>query len=330
MESLIFAVNAVLPIILMVALGYVLKRVGFLNDAFARMGNRLVFRVLLPAMLFLNVYKISDPAGIDLGYVWYVLAALLVIFLITLPLVMLLTKKQERRGVLLQAGFRSNYALIGLPLAQSLFGDAGVTVATILSAFTIPLLNILAVISLSVFREGEHKLGAKKIFLEIVKNPLILGVLAGCAALLVRVGFVEWGISFRLSELTPVYTVLNYLSNTATPLSLIVLGAQFEFSAIKTLRREITAGVLLRTVIVPVIGLGAAYLFFYPTHFTGAHFAAFVAMFATPVAVSSVPMAQEMDSDAALAGQLVVWTTIASALSVFLAAFLLKAGGVFG
>ena len=166
--------------------------------------------------------------------------------------------------------------------------------------------------------------------MEIVRNPLILGVLAGCAALGVRALLVAWGISFRLSDVTPVYKVLGYLSDTATPLSLLVLGAQFEFSAIKELRREIIAGVLLRNVIVPVVGLGAAYLFFYPTTFTGAHFAAFVAMFATPVAVSSVPMAQEMESDAALAGQLVVWTTVFSALSVFLAAYLLKLGGVFG
>lgn len=330
MESFLFAVNAVLPIILTVGLGYILKRVGFLNDAFARMGNRLVFRVLLPAMLFLNVYKISDPAGIDLGYVWYVLGALTVIFFLSLPLVFFLTKRKDRRGVLLQAGFRSNYALIGLPLAQSLYGEAGVTVATLLSAFIIPLLNILAVISLSVFREENRGINVKKILLEIAKNPLILGVLAGSATLLVRAGFEAWGIDFRLSDITPVYTVLNYLSNMATPLSLLVLGAQFEFSAIKELRREITAGVLLRTLIVPIVGLGCAYLFFYPTYFSGAHFAAFVAMFATPVAVSSVPMAQEMDSDAALAGQLVVWTTIASAFSVFFAAFLLKAGGVFG
>ena len=79
----------------------------------------------------------------------------------------------------------------------------------------------------------------------------------------------------------------------------------------------------------PLLGVGVAYLFF-SAQFNGAHFASFVAMFATPVAVSSVPMAQEMNSDATLAGQLVVWTTIASAFSVFLAAFLLKLGGVFG
>lgn len=203
-------------------------------------------------------------------------------------------------------------------------------IATLLSAVIIPLLNILAVISLSLFKEEHGKVSVKKILLEIIKNPLILGVMAGLVVLGLRALFVNAGISFRLSDLTPVYTVLGYLSSMATPLSLLVLGAQFEFSAIKALRREILAGVLLRTVIVPVIGLGIAYLFFFPSHFYGAHFAAFVAMFATPVAVSSVPMTQEMNSDAILAGQLVVWTTIASAFSVFLAAFLLKLGGVFG
>ena len=330
MESFIFAVNAVLPIILMVALGYVLKRIGFVNESFAKTGNRIVFRVLLPAMLFLNIYKISDVGGVNLFYIAYVFAALLIIFAVALPLCLLLTKKAERRGVLLQAAYRSNYALIGLPLAQSLYGEEGVMIATLLSAAIIPVLNILAVISLSIFKEDHGKVSPKKIVLEIVKNPLIIGVMIGLFVLLVRALFVNFDISFRLSSLTPIYTVLGYLSSMATPLALLVLGAQFEFSAIKELRREILAGVLLRTLIVPVIGLGVAYVFFFPSHFNGAHFAAFVAMFATPVAVSSVPMAQEMNSDAALAGQLVVWTTIASAFSVFIAAFLLKLGGVFG
>ena len=168
MESLIFAVNAVLPIILMVALGYTLKRVGFMNGDFAKMANRLVFRILLPAMLFLNIYKIEDMGSVDLFYVFYVLAALIVIFLVALPLCLILSKKAERRGVLLQAAYRSNYALIGLPLAQSLYGDEGVMIATLLSAVTIPLLNILAVISLSVFKEDHGKVSVKKIMLEIV------------------------------------------------------------------------------------------------------------------------------------------------------------------
>ena len=102
---------------------------------------------------------------------------------------------------------------------------------------------------------------------------------------------------------------------------------QFEFSAVKSLRREILFGTLARVVAVPLLGIGVAFLFFKNT-FSGAHFAAFVALFATPVAVSSVPMTQEMGGDTALAGQLVVFTTLFSAVSIFLASFLLRLAGI--
>lgn len=327
MESLIFAVNAVLPIVLTVAIGYFLKKAGFMDAVFAKMGNRLVFHVFLPALLFLNIYKIDDLAATDFTFIIYAAIMLVAVFFIAMPFVLMLTKDSARRGVLLQASFRSNYALIGIPLAQSLFGDEGVAVATLLSAVFIPMLNILAVISLSLFSD-KNKPSVKKILLGIVKNPLIRSIALGLIVLFIRSLLVKGGIELRLSDVKPIYTVLGYLANLATPLALLVLGAQFEFSAVSSLRKEIIFGTLMRTVIVPVLGLGIAFFAFGNT-FGGAHFAAFVAAFATPVAVSSVPMAQEMGGDTTLAGQMVVWTTLASVASVFLASFLLKAAGVF-
>jgi predicted permease len=147
-------------------------------------------------------------------------------------------------------------------------------------------------------------------------------------ALGIRALFTELGIQFRISEIPAIYKSLTYLSNIATPLSLLVLGAQFEFSAIPALKREIIFGVLLRSVIVPVLGIGVAYLFFRES-FGGAQFAALVATFCTPVAVSSVPMAQEMGADTDLAGQLVVFTIVTSAFTIFVASFLLRAVGIF-
>ncbi|MBQ8739686.1 MAG: AEC family transporter, partial [Clostridia bacterium] len=147
-------------------------------------------------------------------------------------------------------------------------------------------------------------------------------------ALVVRHFCVKWGIEFRLADITSVYTVMGYLSSLATPVALLMLGAQFEFSAVSALKREITVAVLMRTVIVPLFCIGAAYIFF-RSSFNGAHFATYIAVFATPVAVSSVPMAQEMDGDADLAGQIVVWTTLVSALTVFVASFLLRYAGIF-
>lgn len=327
MDSLIFAINAVAPIILMVAIGYFLKRWGLMNAGFAKAANKLVFRLFLPVMLFLNVYKIENFDGMNFGYVAYVIGMVLAIFLLAVPAVIAFEKNQQRRGALLQATFRSNYALIGIPLAQALFGQEGVAVATLLSAAVVPMFNVLAVISLSVFRPGGEKPSVKMILLGILKNPLILSIAAGLAALGLRALLAGWGVSFRLADVAPLYKVLEYLSGLATPMALLVLGAQFEFSAIKELRREIIFGVLIRVGIVPLLGIGVAFLL--REHFSGAHFAAFVAVFATPVAVSSVPMAQEMDADVALAGQLVVWTTLLSAISVFIASYLLKLAGVF-
>ena len=281
----------------------------------------------MPAMLFLNVYNINGTAPTDLGYVLYVFLVIVSVFAVSIPLVMLITKKQKRRGALLQATFRSNFALIGIPVSTALFGAEGAVVATLLSAAIIPIYNILGVISLSLFDGSGKKVNFKSILLGIVKNPLIQSIFAGIVILVIRAVFLNYEIAFRLSDITPLFKMLEYLSSVATPLALITLGAQFEFSAIRELRREILFGTFMRIAAVPLLGIGIAY--FLRGSFSGAHFAAFVAVFATPVAVSSVPMAEAMGSDGALAGQLVVWTTLLSSLSVFLASYILKLVGIF-
>ena len=328
MDSLIFAFNSVSPIIIMVVIGYFLKKIRLISADFAKKANKLVFRVFLPAMLFLNIYGIKDMSDMGFGYALYAVVALLIIFGAAIPTVILLTNKKKCRGALLQAVFRSNYALIGIPLASSLFPGEGAAVATLLSAFVVPAFNILAVIGLSIFNNDGEKPNFKKVILGILKNPLIIGIAAGVTALGIRALFVKFNIGLRISDIPAIYKSLTYLSNIATPLSLLVLGAQFEFSAIPTLKREIISGVILRSVVVPILGIGIAYLFFQGS-FGGAQFAALVAVFCTPVAVSSVPMAQEMGADSDLAGQLVVFTTITSAFTIFIASFLLRAAGIF-
>lgn len=325
MEAFLFAITAVAPIVLTVALGYFLKCIGIVPEGVAPHLNRLVFRVFLPCNLFLNVYGIEDLGSIGLGYVAYVLGATLVIFLLSIPVALVTTRDGDKRGALMQATIRSNYALIGIPLATSLFGQEGAVVATVLSAFAIPFFNVLAVITLTVFSKGG-KVDLLRILKGILKNPLILSIALGFVTLGIRAILESAGIAFRLSDITPIYKVASQLSACATPVALLSLGAQFSFSAVPALRREILVGVTAKTVIVPLITLTVAYLF---GCFSGAHFAAFVAIFATPVAVASVPMAQEMGADARLAGQLVIFSTLVSSVTIFLFSFVLKAIGIF-
>ncbi len=328
-DSLLFAFNSVAPIIFTVAIGYMLKKIGFMTEDFSKRANKLVFRVFLPVLLFKNVYGIGSLSSVRLGYVFYTVVSILILFGAGALVMPLLTRKKKCRGALLQSFFRSNYALIGIPLATTLFSSEGAAAATILSAVSVPMFNMLAVIGLSMYSsESDGKGGLKKVLVGIVKNPLILGIFAGLLTLGVRAIFTEVGIGFRLSDISSVWNTVGYLADIATPLALLVLGAQFEFSVISELKREIVGGVLVRCLAVPLLGIGAAYLLFKDS-FSGAEFASLVAVFATPVAVSSVPMAQEMGADVSLAGQLVVFTTFFSAFTVFLASLLLKLGGIF-
>ena len=325
MNELLFAINATAPICLLVLIGYFLKRIGFLSVSLASSLNKLVFRLFLPAMLFLNVYKIQSFSEIDFTFVWYAIGVTVLLFGVGFLVVLCFSKENAKRGVLLQAIFRANFSLVGISLATSLFGDAGAMMATVLSAFLIPLFNLLAILSLSVF-SSEQKPSLKSFLIKTAKNPLIISILSGFVLLGVRALFVHFGVAFRLTDIEPIYKTINSLSSVATPLALIALGGQFEFSAISSLKREIIFGVCVRCVAIPILAVGGAYLL---GVFEGAHFATFVAAFCTPVAVSSVPMVQEMRGDTTLAGQLVVWSTLSSALTIFIASYLLKLAGIF-
>lgn len=142
MENLIFSLNAVAPIILLIAVGMLLKRLG-VGDNFWNVANKLVFKLFLPALLFYNVYGISDFASINWAFVLYAVVAIVVVFALAMALVPLFVKDDARRGVIIQSLFRSNYAIIGVPLATSLYGTEGAAAASLLSAFIIPLFNVV-------------------------------------------------------------------------------------------------------------------------------------------------------------------------------------------
>lgn len=330
-EAFIFAANAVLPIIVLIALGYFIKRIGLLKKDFFDAGNKLVFRVLLPVMLFCNVYRIESISDVEPAYMIYGVGAVILIFLLAIPVCCAFTRDGGKRGVLIQGIFRSNYAIIGIPLAESLFGDAGAAAAGVMLAFVVPLFNILGVISLTLFNTGTEKKkpDVRKIVMGILTNPLIIGTVLGLAVLCIRALFVQLDIGFRLSDITFLYKALDNVRVICTPFALIVLGGRFEFSAVKRLRREIIFGTAMRNIAVPVLGLTAAYLLAAPLGFSGEHFAAFVGVFATPVAVSSAVMAKEMGGDDELAGQLVVWTSVISAVTIFIYVTMLKMLGIF-
>ena len=319
---LVTAINAVVPVVLLILLGYILKQKGFINNDFVKIGNKLVFNVCLPCMLFINVYSIESFASIDWSIVIYSVVMLVAIFVLGLGSALMTTKLPERRGVILQCTFRSNIAIIGLSLASALGGEEAVAVAAIVSSFTVPVNNILAVLSLSMFagNGASNKNSFKNVLINIVKNPLIIGCVLGLVFLGLREAQMAlFGkVVFRFSQQTKfLYTAVNNLKSIATPFALVVLGGQFEFSAVKGLLKEIVVGTVWRIVLAPLLGLAVAILLSAKMGWGVNEFPALVALFGSPVAVSSAVMAGSMGADEQLAAQLVVWTSIFSIFTIF-------------
>ncbi len=331
-DILVFAVNSVLPVILLVALGYVLKEKGFFTGEFLKVANKTVFRILLPVLLFTNLAELDSFSQLRWDMVLYVLAAVAILFGIGLLFARMVPDRYQK-GVLLQCVFRSNFALVGVPLAQLMAGESGVQAVAILSAFTIPVFNILSVISLSVYVQPQSGAGGRiaKTVREILRNPLIIGVAAGVVWVLLKplAHSLPSGMTFFLGKFTFVGTVLEYLAKASTPVALLVLGGQFEMSSVRELKKQIVLGSVGRLLLAPLIGIGGAVLFqrLGILRFDSGTYAALIALFGTPTAVASAIMAEEMDNDGQLARQLVVWTTLLSAGVIFGAVLLLRALG---
>ncbi len=322
MSTFLFAINAVLPLVILITIGYILKITKLCSEDFFKQANTLVFKLFLPVNLFYNVYKVNSLSDLSLKTPIFAVCALIVIFFLGLVFAMVSTKDNFKRGAVWQGVFRSNYAILGIPLAGLILGEAAEAEAAFLSAFIVPAFNILAVIALSVFREDGKKPEIKKVLINICKNPLIWGVVIGLITLAFRALFVELGWSFRLSNYGFVTTSIDYLSRVTTPLALIVLGGKFDFKSVVEDKKLIILGTIVRLVVVPALVLTVACGLF---NFTGASVVALIIAFASPVAVSSAIMAQEMKADGELAGSLVVSTTICSVVTLTIIIAIVKA-----
>lgn len=328
------AVNAVVPIVLLILLGYCLRQKGFLTAEFAKIGNKLGFNVTLPCMLFINVYNIESFAVIQWDIVIYSMVMVCVLFLLGLATVRFMTNVRERRGCILQSVFRSNVAIIGLSLATALGGDSAAATSSIITAFTLPLLNIFAVIALTIYVGDPSEIDVRGVLVKIAKNPLIRGILLGLGCLAIRAFQTEMfgSVVFSLNgNLKFLYTALNNIKSIASPFALVVLGAKFDFSAAKGLLREIIAGTVWRVVLAPLIVIGLAVVLSTHTDILRCgvnEYPALIGLFGSPVAVSSAIMAGQMGNDEQLATQLVVWTSIASIATMFLAVCILMSAGL--
>lgn len=312
MENLMISANAVLPMCLVMALGYGTRRLGWLRREEISTINKIAFRIFLPCLLYYNIYCSDLSGSFDPLLMAYAVGGVLLTFGLALGYTLLTEKLPERRGVLIQGMFRSNYVIMGIPVATALLGADQLGTVSILIAVIVPLFNMLAVVVLEVFRGQKPK--PLHILCQIAKNPLVIGSVLGILTLVAGI---------RLPHILE--QTIQSVSAIASPLQLFLLGAFFQFSGLKTYRRELVTVSIAKLIVSPGLFLGLGALL----GFRGVAFVSLIGIFASPTAVNSFTMAQQMGGDAELAGDIVVTTSAVSIPTMFLWIFLFKSLGVF-
>ena len=307
MENLILSFNIVLPIFLILSLGYILKKLKILDELTTKNMNSINFKVFLPLLLFYNVYKTDLSVVFNPKLLIFSIISVILVFLLLFIIIPLLEKDNSKRGVIIQGIFRSNFVIFGVPVCEALFGQNATGVASMLIAVIVPLFNFLAVICLEIYRGGN--INFKKIIKGIITNPLIIASIIGL-----------FFIYFKIKLPTPIEKTINDISKIATPLAFILLGSSFTFSAFSLYIKQLSITILGKLIIVPGIVLYIAALL----GFRNIELTCLLSVFASPTAVSSYTMAEQMDGDSILAGQIVVLTSIISIITVFLWIFILK------
>ena len=300
--------NAVIPMMLYMALGQFFTRAGFIKqDAYAQF-NKAIFSILLPLNLFSNVYNTNiatDFNGLTLSFnIIFAISA----FIILAFIVPIFEKSNAKRGVILQGSIRSNAILFGLPMGIALLGQENLGMVTIVLATIVPLNNIFSVIAFSIYT--DEKFSLKRTIKQVLTNPMVIFTFAGVVVAVL-------GIKFP----SVIETTMGNLTRMTTPLALIVMGGTFNFGKLKDADWSLYGTVLARLVIIPTIALFIAGGLL---DFRGDDLISVLIATAGPTAVSSYAQAVVAGGDGDLANQIVVFTTVASMFSLVVFIMILK------
>ena len=322
LEILLYAGRAIMPLLLTMALGCWLRHSAHWSDDFYRQLNSFCFHVLLPVQLFLNVYAIEDLSVLNWRLLGFIVLCIVGAAGLGVAVAPLFARERAQRVVIAQATFRANQVIMGIPLASALGGQDALIFASLVTSVCVPVFNMLAVLMLTAYSTDGKSISWREEVRQIFRNPLILGALAGLPQ-------VDGQPVFSLrSSLPSIYKACSDLSKVASPLVLLILGARLRFDAVQGLWKKILAAVSMRLVVVPLVVLTLVLLLREPLGLTTVEMPTIVAIFCSPVAVTSAVMVQEIGGDEQLAQQVVAWSSVLSMGTIFCFAAALRAMGV--
>lgn len=321
MENLIFALNSTIPVFLVILLGWFLRYVGMLDERFTKPANAYVFKCALPASLFRSMAGMDFYTQFDPAFCLFCMVSTWAMFLGIWLLAWLLIRDKGQIGAFAQASVRSSAAILGLAFANAIYGDSGMVPMMIMAA--VPFFNLLSVVILSFSPQvGEDgrllpsqsgTAAVKRACINILKNPIILGILAGMPFALLRVSVPE-----------ALDGAIKSVGSTASPIALLVMGASFSGSEALTRWKGAVWSGVIKLLLLPAILLPLAAAM----GFRDSQMVAILIMAGSPTTVTAFVMAKSMHADGVLSSNAVLLSTVASSVTITFWLYLLRSFGL--
>lgn len=308
LSDLNFSLQITTPIFFIIGLGFLFKRIGWINDEFAKMGSALVFKVTLPCLLFTKLSTTDFTHGLPTTLVIYAFFATLLLFILLDVFATRFISAKADKGVFVQGAFRSNMGIISLAFVFSAYGEKALGVASIYLAVITILYNVLSVVTLSRHLNISGKNGVGSILLNIIKNPLIIAIVLGVLVSLLNIPIPN--IALHTGE---------YFAGMTLPLALLCAGASIrikEFHSSKVLYWSSAMKLIFLPLVITVGGILMG--------FRGEQLGVLYLMCASPTAAASYPMVQAMHGNHYLAAAIIAVTSVVSMLTTTLGIFVLK------
>lgn len=312
LQNFIICVNAVIPSAIYLIIGIILKLTGVVKNEDVKKFTHVVFVTLYPFIMFDNLYGKDISGNMDMRLGLYAIIFTAAQFAAAWIVVCRIEKENYHRGAMIQALYRSNYVLMGFPIAVNLFGKGNITAVAIIMMLVVPFYNVSAVIVFETFRGGRVNIG--KMVKRILTNPIIDGGIAAFIVMLL-------GIKLPV----PVENTVTTLSDATAPIAMILLGAALNIKGFSSDKWRIAVCTIGKLVVFPSLGIAGAVLL----GIRDVQLIAVTLMTAAPDALASYAMASSMGGNGKLAGELVVLTTIASCFTIPVFLFILKTNGLF-
>ncbi|MCM1524270.1 MAG: AEC family transporter [Ruminococcus sp.] len=314
MDSLIYSLNATVPVFLVIVTGYLLGRSGMFSEGFISSSNKFIFNVCLPLMVFADLAKSDIMTAFDGDLVIYSAVVTTIAFVLIWAGARLFIKDRSITGAFVQAAYRSSVAVMGIAFMMNIYGRAGQIPMIIIGC--VPLYNIYAVTVLTFEAQDAEESGGKASKLKkaawgIITNPIIIGIAAGCIGSLIK-------IYDYLPEIAD--KTVSSLSSIASPLSLIIIGASFEGKKAIAKIKPTAVCCFIKLIALPAFFLTAAV----KLGFRGEALLALVIMLGSPTTPSCYIMAKNMKNDGVLTSSVIAATTLLSSVTLTFWIFLMK------